>query len=422
MEKLPIARINRSNSDHAALLNRSVARRDPSGKLPKVRAAQSTTNISKNVLPKTFSKFTVRKPNRPALKPLCPEEAKPDETIQVPKTTKKFPMEKSLTMIEMSSPSKKQQQNQQLDQPCGTLSYSTTALAGQETTRLVSNTSKLVYETGFKLLLKCWRDKKRQIDRMNAQLSQKDNTSIKYRNQLHTIQSLYQNECRNHESARNEIKALKQKLESLKSNLLQEKKAHLDKVSELEGFVQIRDKLQSQLTHAEEELAKAIINWHSFEFKLKQKEESCLQLTSEKRELLKQIDNLEDNFKKFECDYEKSLSEHTKSNEIYDARLKQYRTQLDEAASKIESCEADCQLLKEWNVRLASELAQVKGAYHETYAFRVRRFFTNLPRKPGFYVQYLLYLLVRGTPLPRAPIERRKIHGMITVYPYASGL
>lgn len=51
----------------------------------------------------------------------------------------------------------------------------------------------------------------------------------------------------------------------------------------------MRDKLQSQLTHAEEELAKAVINWHSFEFKLKQQEESCLQLTSEKRELLKQV-------------------------------------------------------------------------------------------------------------------------------------
>lgn len=216
-------------------------------------------------------------------------------------------MEKSLTMIEMSSPSKQQQQNQLHEQPTGGLSFSTTALADEGTTRLVSNTSKLVYETGFKLLLKCWRDKKRQIDRMNAQLSQKDSTvsevfdlkvfysnpqllqSIKYRNQLHTIRSLYQNECKNHESARNDIKTLKQKLEGLKANLLQEKKAHLDKVSELEGFVRIRDKLQSQLTHTEEELAKAIINWHGFEFKFKQQEESCLKLTSEKRELLKQV-------------------------------------------------------------------------------------------------------------------------------------
>ncbi|XP_065095222.1 uncharacterized protein LOC135717193 [Ochlerotatus camptorhynchus] len=287
MDKLPTARINRSNSDHAALVNRSVARGCLSEKLPKVRTTQSTTNISKsqNVLPKTFSKFTVRKPNRPALKPFCREEAKSKDTIKVPKPVRKFPMEKSLTMIEMSSPAKQQQH----DQPTGGLSFSTTALADEGTTRMVSNTSKLIYETGFKLLLKCWRDNKRQIDRMNAQLSQKDNTSIKYLNQLHTIQSLYQNECRNHESARTDIKALKQILEGLKTNLLQEKKAHLDKVSELEGFVLMRDKLQSQLTHAEEELAIAIINWHSFEFKFKQQEESCLQLTSEKRELLKQV-------------------------------------------------------------------------------------------------------------------------------------
>lgn len=88
-------------------------------------------------------------------------------------------MEKSLTMIEMSSPSKKQQQTQQHDQPTGGLSYSTTALADAGATRLVSNTSKLVYETGFKLLLKCWRDKKRQIDHLNTQLSLKENSVSK---------------------------------------------------------------------------------------------------------------------------------------------------------------------------------------------------------------------------------------------------
>lgn len=97
-------------------------------------------------------------------------------------------MEKALTMIEMGSPSKQSQQQQQHgSQPTttiattGGLSYSTTALAdGGVTTRMASNTSKLVYETGFKLLLKCWREGKRKNDRLNAQLSQKDSTvSIK---------------------------------------------------------------------------------------------------------------------------------------------------------------------------------------------------------------------------------------------------
>ncbi|XP_021695395.1 protein MLP2-like [Aedes aegypti] len=249
------------------------------------------------------------------------------------------------------------------------------------------------------------------------------NYSIKYRNQLQTLQSLYQNECKNHEQARNEIRQLKQKVDTLKTNLLDEKRAHLDKVSKLEESILIKDKLQSQLTHVEEELATAIVNGHGLEYRLKQQEESCLQLTSEKRELLKQIDNLEDNFKNFTLDYENSLTTQTKANKVYEARLEHYQMKLDEANSQIESHETDCQLLKEWNVRLANELAQVKGAYQGTYTFRMRRFLGTLPRRPGFYVQYFLYLFVRDAPLPRRPsYEKREFGRMIAAYPYAGGL
>ncbi|XP_062549282.1 uncharacterized protein LOC134213869 [Armigeres subalbatus] len=422
MEKLQTSRINRSNSDHAALVNRVAGRRTSSEKAPKIKAAQSTSNLSKQTLPKTVSKFTVRKPIRPAQKQLFPEPVLSESLVNKQTPGRKFPMEKALTMIEMGSPSKQSQQ-QHGAQPTGSLSQSTTALADDGTTRMVSNTSKLFFETGFKMLLKCWRAAKRKNDRLNTQLSQKDSTSIKYRNQLETLRSLYQNECKNHEFARNEIRTLKAKVDSLEKKLLDEKTAHLDKMSKLEESIQIKDKLQSQLTHVEEELASSIVKWHSLEYQLKEQEESCVQLTSEKRELLKQIDNLEDNFKNFELDYEKSLTDQTKINKVYEARLEHYRIKLDDANSQIETYETDCQLLKEWNVRLASELSQVKGDYQGTYTFRVRRFFACLPRRPGFYVQYLLYLFVRDTPLPRRPSsEKRNCRGIITSYPYAGGL
>nr|XP_019546447.2 MAP7 domain-containing protein 2-like [Aedes albopictus] len=431
MEKLKTTRINRSNSDHADLVNRVAGRRTSSEKAPRIKPALSTSNLSKNVPSKTCSKFTVKKPSKPPVqKQLFPVEAEAKDLAKLPTPGRKFPMEKALTMIEMGSPSKQSQQQQQHGSQSttiattGGLSYSTTALAdGGAATRMASNTSKLVFETGFKLLLKCWREGKRKNDRLNAQLSQKDSTSIKYRNQLQTLQSLYQNECKNHEQARNEIRQLKQKVDTLKTNLLDEKRAHLDKVSSLEESILIKDKLQSQLTHVQEELATAIVSRHSLECQLKQQEESCLQLTSEKRELLKQIDNLEDNFKNFERDYEKSLTDQTKTNKVYEARLEHYQMKLDEANSQIESHETDCQLLKEWNVRLASELAQVKGAYQGTYTFRVRRFFGDLPRRPGFYVQYFLYLFVRDAPLPRRPpTDKRDLGRLIVAYPYAGVL
>ena len=44
-----------------------------------------------------------------------------------------------------------------------------------------------------------------------------------------------------------------------------------------------------------------------------------------------QIDNLEDNFKNFERDYEKSLTDQTKTNKVYEARLEHYQMKLDEA-------------------------------------------------------------------------------------------
>ncbi|XP_058814303.1 uncharacterized protein LOC131678283 [Topomyia yanbarensis] len=405
-------RINRSNSDHAAQVSRSSGRREPE-KLPSGKATKSVSNLSKPAAPKTCSKFTVTRTNsKPINKQLFSELNSPAKSeTEVVTFRRKFPMEKSLTMIEIGSPSKQQKPPGSADDQLGGFSCSTTALAVGGRDRMVSNTSKLVYETGFKLLLKCWRDKKRQIDRLNAQLSHKDNTSIKYRNQLHTIQSLYQNECKNHETARSELRTQKQKMESLKANLLEEKTAHLSIVSELEASLIRQEKLQSKLTATEEELANAIVSWHGFESKLKQQEDRCGLLESEKKELLKQIDHLEENFKNFERDYERSLAEQATSNKIYEARLGGYQQKVDELNSQLNVYEADCQLLKDWNVRLASELAQIKGSYHSTYAFRMRRFFTNLPRKPGFYVQYLLYLLVQGTPLPKisSPSSRRMV-------------
>lgn len=106
---------------------------------------------------------------------------------------------------------------------------------------------------------------------------------------MHTIQSLYQNECKNHEAARNDLRSTKKKLETLKTNLLEEKTSHLSKVSELEASVIQQDKLQEQLTKIEGDLAKAIINWHSFEYRSKEYEERCDLLESEKKELLKQV-------------------------------------------------------------------------------------------------------------------------------------
>ncbi|XP_058454013.1 uncharacterized protein LOC131432012 [Malaya genurostris] len=389
-------RINRSNSDHAALVNRSCGRRE-TDKLPPVKATQSVSNLSKPVAPKARSKFTVS--SKPIKKQLFSElKTKPKPPVGLVTPGRKFSMEKSLTMIEMGSPSK---QLGSVAEQSGGISCSTTALAGSCSDRFNSNTSKLVYETGFKLLLKCWRDKKREIVRLNSQLSHKDNNSIKCRNQLHTIQSLYQNECKNHEAARAEIRTQRQKMEILKASLLEEKTAHLAKVSALEASLNEQEKLQSQLSSTEDELAKAIVSWHGFESQCKQQGDRCVTLESEKKELLKQIDNLEDNFKNFERDYEKSLAEQVTGNQIYEARLRSYQQKLEELSSQVSVYEADCQLLKDWNVRLASELAQIKGSYHSTYAFRVRRFFANLPRKPGFYVQYLLYLLVQGTPLPK---------------------
>ncbi|XP_039437534.1 uncharacterized protein LOC120419035 [Culex pipiens pallens] len=408
-------KINRSNSDHAALVNRGSkgsAARNPAEKPPGALAStKSAINLSKPVTvvkSSSRSKFPVKKlfaEVPPKTTAAAAESALPSEV-----TPRKqfFPaMEKSRTMIEMGSPAKvKPEQGEWA---------STTALAGSgsgcEGGMRSSNTSKLVYETAFRMLLKCWRDKKKQISRLNAQLSHKDNTSIKYRNQLHTIQSLYQNECKNHEAARNDLRSTKKKLETLKTNLLEEKTSHLSKVSELEASVIQRDKLQEQLSKIEGDLAKAIINWHSFEYRSKEYEERCDQLESEKKELLKQIDQLEENFKNFERDYENSLQVQTNSNKVYEVRLEHHQKLLEDAKNQLELRESDCELLKEWNVRLAEELAAVKGSYHATYGYRVRQFFTNLPRKPGFYVQYALYLFVQGVPVPRSRGKRVLRHG-----------
>uniref|UniRef100_A0A8D8C1T1 (northern house mosquito) hypothetical protein n=1 Tax=Culex pipiens TaxID=7175 RepID=A0A8D8C1T1_CULPI len=123
------------------------------------------------------------------------------------------------------------------------------------------------------------------------------------------------------------------------------------------------------------------------------------------------IDQLEENFKNFERDYENSLQVQTNSNKVYEVRLEHHQKLLEDAKNQLELRESDCELLKEWNVRLAEELAAVKGSYHATYGYRVRQFFTNLPRKPGFYVQYALYLFVQGVPVPRSRGKRVLRHG-----------
>lgn len=113
--------------------------------------------------------------------------------------------------------------------------------------------------------------------------------SIKYRNKLQTIQSLYGSECKNHESARSDIRMLKQKLETLQTNLLGEKSAHLEKVTALEASANERDKLQSQLSHTEARLAEAVANWHSYESMCQLKNDRCAQLENEKEQLMKQV-------------------------------------------------------------------------------------------------------------------------------------
>ncbi|XP_055550427.1 uncharacterized protein LOC129732962 [Wyeomyia smithii] len=411
-------RINRSGNDHAALVSRSSGRKQPEKPPAVVRATQSVCNLSRLAAPKTRNKFTVINKVKTIQKQLFsvpkPEPAEPSLS-----PVKRFPVEKSLTMIEISSPSKKQkeqethdqQENQEHQQGHGSLEdllvagrcSSATALPREGLDRMVSRSSKLIYETGFKLLLKCYRNKKREIHQLNTLLCRKENDVSKFNSKFQTIQSLYQTECRNHELARSDIRSLKLKLKNLKANLLEEKTAHLAKVSELEESLVRRGELQSQLTSTEDELAKAIICWHDFECKWKQEEERTGLLKSEKLELLKQIDMLEDNFKNFEHDYNRMLADHINAQNMYEARIGSCQRKLEEVTSQLAGYEMDCQLLKEWNVRLAADLAQVRGNYQSTYSYRMKHFFANLPRKPGFYVQYVIYLLVRGAPLPKRP-------------------
>ncbi|XP_055594601.1 uncharacterized protein LOC129745514 [Uranotaenia lowii] len=437
MEKHSKPRINRSKTDNlpplttrpgTGGLGRSNSDVRPSQSRPGLlKAVRSATNLapSKVSSNRPRSKFTVSSTGKKEkFSTFTNGKLSVEKSSPASSPIRKFPIEKSLTMFEIGSPSKKSAQqndpeanvdNERKQHSCSTNVLTKVGIGGGTVTGIDSNhTSKLVYETGFKMLIKCWREKKREIGRLNAQLSVKDSNTLKYKNQLETIQSLYRYELNKHESSNSELRALKLKLETLKANLLAEKTAHLKTVSDLEVCSIERDKLQAQLEHTEKELAAAILNWHSFEYKLELREERCTQLEKEKQELLKQIDTLEENFRNFEKDFEKTIAVQTNSTKLLDSRLENYQKELTEANSKLEVYETDCQLLKEWNVRLAGELAQIKSTYQSSYSYRMRKFFYELPRKPAFYLQYALYLMVRGTPAPHWPQADR------VLLPYSS--